>query len=408
MADIFVSYTSRDSQWAYWLGQELQKLGHVVHVHDWEIAAGDDIAKWMQERHNNADHTLCIVSEAYLKAPYSNWELRAAQWAAASKRPNFALPVFVEECEAPTMLATLRRCDLFGLSEEKARAKLAAYLTPPTPPLKPTLFPGTTNVSSTPVGLSAFSFPEQTTEPNSRAPETPPARRGTSDKTLSEQAPSTPRVAGSPIALRLPRGPIRSADDRWDLFLSYRSVNRPWVLQLYDQLRYLGYEVFMDQFVQTTAEGLEDQLRQNLGRSATGVLIWSERSEDLVYCGKELRAISLLEQNKENFRSVVIRTSEVELPLFAQEKLWIDFSGQPDGPSGTGLLRLLYALRGAAPSDEAVHLAATYDEAVKRAAAKVAAARASGDPDALVELAKSDAPEWTTTSTCCPARSPKV
>jgi tetratricopeptide (TPR) repeat protein len=95
---------------------------------------------------------------------------------------------------------------------------------------------------------------------------------------------------------------------------------------------------------------------------------------------------------------VVLRTSEVELPLFAQEKLWIDFSGQPDGPSGTGLLRLLYGLRGAALSDEAVHLAATYDEAVKRAAAKVAAARASGDPDALVELAKSDAPEWTNTS----------
>jgi tetratricopeptide (TPR) repeat protein len=182
------------------------------------------------------------------------------------------------------------------------------------------------------------------------------------------------------------------------VFLSYRSVNRPWVLQLYDQLRYLGYEVFMDQFVLTTSDSLEIQLEENFRRSATGVLIWSERSEDSVFCGKELRALTLLEQNKENFRSVVLRTSEVELPLFAQEKLWIDFSGQPDGPSGTGLLRLLYGLRGAAVSDEAVHLAATYDEAVKRAAAKVAAARANGDPDALVELAKSDAPEWTTTS----------
>jgi tetratricopeptide (TPR) repeat protein len=195
-----------------------------------------------------------------------------------------------------------------------------------------------------------------------------------------------------------PRGPIKGPDDKWDVFLSYRSVNRPWVLRLYDQLRYLGYEVFMDQFVLTTADALEDQLEQNLRRSATGVLIWSERSEDSVYCGKELKALSLLEQKKADFRYVVLRTSDVELPLFAQEKLWIDFSGQPDGPSGTGLLRLLNGLRGAALSAEAVHLAAAYDEAVKRAAAKVAAARASGDPDALVELAKSDAPEWTTTS----------
>jgi len=195
-----------------------------------------------------------------------------------------------------------------------------------------------------------------------------------------------------------PRGPIKGPNDKWDVFLSYRSVNRPWVLRLYDQLRYLGYEVFMDQFVLTTADALEDQLEENLRRSATGVLIWSERSEDSVYCGKELKALSLLEQKKADFRSVVLRTSDVELPLFAQEKLWIDFSGQPDGPSGTGLLRLLYGLRGAALSDEAVHLAATYDEAVKHAAAKVAAARASGDSDVLVELARGDAPEWTTTS----------
>lgn len=142
-----------------------------------------------------------------------------------------------------------------------------------------------------------------------------------------------------------PRGPIKGPNDKWDVFLSYRSVNRPWVLRLYDQLRYLGYEVFMDQFVLTTADGLEDQLEQNLRRSATGVLIWSQRSEDSVYCGKELKALSLLEQKKENFRSVVLRTSEVELPLFAQEKLWIDFSGQPDGPSGTGLLRCSTVLR---------------------------------------------------------------
>jgi hypothetical protein len=98
-----------------------------------------------------------------------------------------------------------------------------------------------------------------------------------------------------------PRGPIKGPNDKWDVFLSYRSVNRPWVLRLYDQLRYLGYKVFVDQFVLTTAEGLEDRLRQNLQRSATGVLIWSERGEDSVYCGKELNALSTLEQRKANF-----------------------------------------------------------------------------------------------------------
>jgi hypothetical protein len=55
MADIFVSYTSNDRDWAFWIGQELEKLGHVARVHEWEISGGGDIAKWMDERLTNAD-----------------------------------------------------------------------------------------------------------------------------------------------------------------------------------------------------------------------------------------------------------------------------------------------------------------------------------------------------------------
>ncbi len=53
-----------------------------------------NIAAWMEERNDNADHVLCVLSKVYLTKPYSSWERQAAQWAAASKKPNFALPVF--------------------------------------------------------------------------------------------------------------------------------------------------------------------------------------------------------------------------------------------------------------------------------------------------------------------------
>lgn len=33
-----------------------------------------------------------------------------------------------------------------------------------------------------------------------------------------------------------------SGQDRWNVFLSYRSVNRAWVLNLYDVLKELGHE----------------------------------------------------------------------------------------------------------------------------------------------------------------------
>ena len=104
VADFFVSYTSKDRLKAFWIGQELMKLGHAPRIHEWEIDAGGNIPAWMEKRHHDADHVLFVISKAYLAAPYSNWERQAAQWAAADKRPNFALPVFIENCEPPTLL----------------------------------------------------------------------------------------------------------------------------------------------------------------------------------------------------------------------------------------------------------------------------------------------------------------
>ena len=50
MADIFVSYTSTDREWAFWIGRELERLGHTPRIHEWEIEAGGDIPAWMEER----------------------------------------------------------------------------------------------------------------------------------------------------------------------------------------------------------------------------------------------------------------------------------------------------------------------------------------------------------------------
>jgi hypothetical protein len=142
MADIFVSYSSNDRDWAFWIGHQLLSLGHKPHLHDWELSGGGDIAAWMEKTHDNADHILCVVSAAYLTAPYSSWERRAAQWAAAKNRAGFALPVLVEDCDVPTLLAHIKRCDLYGVSEADARARLTQFLTPAGKPMRPPAFPG--------------------------------------------------------------------------------------------------------------------------------------------------------------------------------------------------------------------------------------------------------------------------
>ena len=132
-ADIFVSYTDSDRRWAFWIGRELEKLGHRPRIHDWEIQAGGDIPRWMEECLEKADRALCVISSAYLTQDYSSWAARSAQWAAASQRPNFILPVFIEDCEPPVALAHIKRCNLFGLSKSEARDRLATYLAEPGP-----------------------------------------------------------------------------------------------------------------------------------------------------------------------------------------------------------------------------------------------------------------------------------
>ena len=131
MADIFVSYTSSDRDWAFWIGHELDDLGHRPHIHEWEVSGGANIMAWMEAQTDAADHVLCVVSEKYLKAPYSSWERGAAQWDAATSRSNLVLPVFIEPCKAPMLFAPLKRCDLHGITEDEARARLKVFLNPP-------------------------------------------------------------------------------------------------------------------------------------------------------------------------------------------------------------------------------------------------------------------------------------
>ena len=129
LADIFVSYTSSDSEWAKWIATDLRALGHSPHVHEWEIGPGHDILAWMEQHHAAADHVLCVVSDAYLKAPYSTLERNAAVWRAAKERADFVLFVMVRPCPLPALVAHFRRCEVFDLPEAAARQRFRDFMT---------------------------------------------------------------------------------------------------------------------------------------------------------------------------------------------------------------------------------------------------------------------------------------
>ena len=191
-----------------------------------------------------------------------------------------------------------------------------------------------------------------------------------------------------------PKPRPRNAGDQWDVFLSYRSVSRPWVIALYDALRQRDYQVFLDQYSLSAADRLEASLERHLQQSGSGVLIWSSRSEDSEWCQKERIAFSQLESAKPGFQYVVVKLDDADLPLLAKQKLWIDFSGSREGPNGSNLLRLMYGLQANPLPLEAVTLATEVDQQTTVALARIAAAKEAGDPDALVHLAASQSLAW--------------
>jgi tetratricopeptide (TPR) repeat protein len=88
-----------------------------------------------------ADRVLCVVSDEYLKAPYSTLERHAALWQAAAKRPGFVLLVAVKTCKLPTLSDHIRRCELFGVPEDAARQRFRQFMQAPIKP-EAVLFPG--------------------------------------------------------------------------------------------------------------------------------------------------------------------------------------------------------------------------------------------------------------------------
>jgi TIR domain len=52
---IFVSYTNSDRKWANWIGWHLRDAGHEPFLHEWEVQAGENIARWMEERVQQAE-----------------------------------------------------------------------------------------------------------------------------------------------------------------------------------------------------------------------------------------------------------------------------------------------------------------------------------------------------------------
>lgn len=183
----------------------------------------------------------------------------------------------------------------------------------------------------------------------------------------------------------------------WHIFVSYRSLSRPWALALYDVLKGLGYEVFLDQYVLIAAAPLALSLGEALDTSQGAILVWSGKYVDSEWCKEEFAKLEEMQNARKGFRYVVGRIDESEITGFAATKPWIDFSKQPEGPGGSSLLSLLYGLQGQPLPPAAVRLAAKVDEQMRDGLLSVKACRDAGDADGLAALTGTNDLAWTGT-----------
>jgi tetratricopeptide (TPR) repeat protein len=188
-------------------------------------------------------------------------------------------------------------------------------------------------------------------------------------------------------------------NEAWNVFLSYRSVDRPWVLNLYDVLRSAGHKVFLDQVVLKAGDELVRQLENGLERSQAGVLIWSAESAQSDWMRREYSAMEAMAGSKKGFCFVPVRVDHKELPLFTRNRVFLDFSAYPDGPNGGELLRLLHAVVGQPLSDASVRFAAELDRLTQEAANRIKAARMNGDAQRLRRLFEGGGLPWEMSST---------
>ena len=135
--DYFISYNQADQAWAEWVGQRAQALGLTVVLQAWDFETGTNFVAAMHDALQRCSRLLMILSRNYLAARYPQEE-----WQAAFALGQRIVPVKVDDCKPPGLLAPIAYVDLHGKPEAQAVQLLRRALQPPGPPTRPVPFPG--------------------------------------------------------------------------------------------------------------------------------------------------------------------------------------------------------------------------------------------------------------------------
>jgi tetratricopeptide (TPR) repeat protein len=156
--DFFISYTSRDKEWAEWIARQLEEAGYTTFFQAWDFRPGNNFVVDMQKGLTECARIVLVLSPHFFESDYTQAEWTSAFVKDPTGDLGILVPVRVAECKPPGLLGPLNYIDLVGIEPERARERLLAGVkggrakpisTPPfptsgrTPPTIPTVFPNT-------------------------------------------------------------------------------------------------------------------------------------------------------------------------------------------------------------------------------------------------------------------------
>ena len=122
--DFLISYTAADEAWAEWIAVTLDGAGYTTWLQAWDFRPGSDFVHQMQDATSNVARTIAVLSPAYLCSRFGEAEWRAAFVRDPTGERGLLLPLRVQACEPPGLLATRVYIDLVHVDEATARERL--------------------------------------------------------------------------------------------------------------------------------------------------------------------------------------------------------------------------------------------------------------------------------------------
>lgn len=111
MANIFISYSSKDENFARRLAEDLIRLGHEPWFDKWQIKVGECIPSKIEHAISKADYVVIILSSSSVKSGWVDREWKTKYWEEIKQNKTLVLPVLIEDCEIPPLLKTKKYAD---------------------------------------------------------------------------------------------------------------------------------------------------------------------------------------------------------------------------------------------------------------------------------------------------------